>query len=548
MTNVTSEIMPLVMFPFDILELIASYLHIRTYKRLQICCKKLFQSLGSKSPLLQFHYFFTSIPSTKRIYNSAQDPSLHMRLFSANNTDFVGLCAAGCEKEAVRLLERFSLDDRKFNAYLPVCTRFSQTEAEDQDVELFDSFCSINGFNPSTLNHFYRKGLTSSLVKRMIAVAVIQNANPNHIFHSACYANDVETARLLVNVPGVDPAENECDTFGICCEEGFIEIVELFLQDPRVDPSKDDNYAIQGAAENGLLDILNILLQDPRVDPASLENYAIGAACENGHIAVVRRLLQDPRINPAADDNYAFCNTVGAQIPEETIIEVLEILVEDGRVDPLATDCEVIDRAVSHGQSLVLKYLIRLPGMVVRNAALATSAELGHVECLEFLLSLPYLNPNDPEHPAIVPACKKGQIRAVKMLLLDSRVDPSINHDYCLRIACHFKFADIVKMLLSHPSVDVTSRDNSAVKYFVRNRWEEIYQSIPKSKLKAFATSQDIFNKSLFDFTSYSDSDFSFDDLHSESSSSWESDFSSDSELDSDEDDEEDDSENEQFG
>jgi hypothetical protein len=162
-----------------------------------------------------------------------------MQLLSFNPKAFVLLCAVGAEREAIRILERFSLKDQQLNTYLEICVRFAQVEAEDKDVDRFDAFCLLHHIPRASLNHFYRKDLTAALVKRMIAVDCIKQADPNHIFHTACYSNDLPTARLLIAVDGVDPAENECDTFGICCEEGYAGIVELFLQDPRVDPSKD---------------------------------------------------------------------------------------------------------------------------------------------------------------------------------------------------------------------------------------------------------------------------------------------------------------------
>ena len=253
--------------------------------------------------------------------------------------------------------------------------------------------------------------------------------------------------------------------------------------------------------------------------------------------------MQDPRVNPADDDNYAFKNTIGSSIPEEKILQILQILLQDERVDPLSNDCEVVEKAVSHGQTLVLKFLADLPGMIITNAALTISAECGHSECVVFLLGLPQISPSDPEYPSpIIAACKKGHLDVVRLLLQDERCDPSVKDDYALRVACHFKHAEIVKVLLAHPLVDVTSRDNSAVKYMVKNRWQSIYNSIPRSKLKDFATHHDIFNKREFDFSSYADPEFATDDFGSSDNtgSDWESDYTTDSDDLSDDDDDDD--------
>jgi hypothetical protein len=246
-------------------------------------------------------------------------------------------------------------------------------------------------------------------------------------------------------------------------------------------------------------------------------------------------------VNPADDDNYAFKNTIGSSISEEKIVEILQILLADERVDPLSNECEAVEKAASHGQALVLKFLATIPGMIITSAALTVSAECGHVECVAYLLTLPQISPSDPEYPSpIIAACRKGHLDVVRKLLMDKRCDPSYRSDYALRVACHFKHAEIVKVLLAHPLVDVTSRNNSAVKYMVKNRWQLIYNSIPRSKLKEFATTKDIFNKKEFDFSSYSDPEFATDEFENseDTDSDWESDYSSDSDDSSDDDEE----------
>jgi hypothetical protein len=84
-------------------------------------------------------------------------------------------------------------------------------------------------------------------------------------------------------------------------------------------------------------------------------------------------------------------------------------------------------------------------------------------------------------------------------------------------------------LLLAHPDVDFSCKDYSAIKYMVKNRWLFIYNSIPRSKLADFAVHKDLFNRNVYNFSCYVDSDFSTDDSESDNSeNSWESDISSD--------------------
>ena len=76
-------------------------------------------------------------------------------------------------------------------------------------------------------------------------------------------------------------------------------------------------------------------------------------ASENGHIDVVRLLLADGRVNPAASDNYAI-----RLASENGRTDVVRLLLADGRVDPAAKDNYAIREASCYGHVDVVRLLL----------------------------------------------------------------------------------------------------------------------------------------------------------------------------------------------
>jgi hypothetical protein len=71
------------------------------------------------------------------------------------------------------------------------------------------------------------------------------------------------------------------------------------------------------------------------------------------------------------------------------------------------------------------------------------------------------MNGNDAIHAA----CSNSQVEIARMLLADSRVDPSSLCNMCICIASDRGFLDIVKMLLNDARVDPSSGDNYSIRF-----------------------------------------------------------------------------------
>lgn len=59
--------------------------------------------------------------------------------------------------------------------------------------------------------------------------------------------------------------------------------------------------------------------------------------------------------------------------------------------------------------------------------------------------------------------CRSGNTNAVKTLLKDDRVNPSINNNYAIKIACEYNHVKIVELLLDDDRVNPADNDNVAI-------------------------------------------------------------------------------------
>lgn len=166
-------------------------------------------------------------------------------------------------------------------------------------------------------------------------------------FDAAVEAGDVElvTRMLERGVALPEPSKNRA--FAWAAVNGHAGVVELLL--PRVDPVTVTN-AIQDAAKNGHAGVVALLLGDGRGDPTWGANHAIKRAAANGYTDVVALLLPFAD-NQALQDMFTRAVCRGAA-------DIVELLLEDGRADPAASDNWAIRTARKRGHADVVELLL----------------------------------------------------------------------------------------------------------------------------------------------------------------------------------------------
>eukprot|EP01117_Protostelium_nocturnum_P007144 TRINITY_DN2561_c0_g2_i1.p1 TRINITY_DN2561_c0_g2~~TRINITY_DN2561_c0_g2_i1.p1 ORF type:complete len:355 (-),score=128.26 TRINITY_DN2561_c0_g2_i1:78-1094(-) len=96
----------------------------------------------------------------------------------------------------------------------------------------------------------------------------------------------------------------------LAIERGKPEIVKALIESGRVDPSFNFNEPIRlsSFAKNGV-ETMRVLLTHPRVDPTA-NDIPLSNPCFDGNEEMVKLLLADPRINPSSADNRALRNAI----------------------------------------------------------------------------------------------------------------------------------------------------------------------------------------------------------------------------------------------
>lgn len=200
------------------------------------------------------------------------------------------------------------------------------------------------------------------------------------------------------------------------------------------------NEFFLAAAEHGDVNVIKKILAHSCVDANSI---AIDLAARAGHVEVVRLLLKDGRINPGADDNYAI-----RWAARRGHTEVVRLLLEDGRVDPTDVNDEAIRLAIQKGHVEIVKLLIEHGCDPDDSNSIATAAERGHTDMVKLLLH--YVSPRAIDIGTVV---ADGYTEIVRLLLDDEQFDPCVESNVALRTAIAYDHAEILEMLMADPRV-----------------------------------------------------------------------------------------------
>ena len=198
----------------------------------------------------------------------------------------------------------------------------------------------------------------------------------------------------------INPADNDNRAFIRACYLGHLEIVELLLAHPSVDPSDNNNMALDGVVKGCQTKIASLLLS--RIDPSVGHCRILSVACKT-NAEILTMLLNDPRIDPNAVHyfNSKKPTTGLLTVLEYGTTEAAEIFFKHPRVNVAIKEFEVV------------RILARL------------------------LKELYYDN-----YEALF-----------KLIILDPRIDPSIDNDYLLRSLCTTTYSDLLTLLLQDSRV-----------------------------------------------------------------------------------------------
>lgn len=180
------------------------------------------------------------------------------------------------------------------------------------------------------------------------------------------------------------------------------------------------------------------------------------------HIDVLRLLLADGRVDPSLDSNLAlsFACRHGRH-------RGLALLLQDGRVDPGLDNSHSILTAILGGDDECLRLLLtdaRADPAVNDNEALRQAYWRRDFRIFRLLLLDHRVDPTASDNELLREVSLRGQADILELLLANARFDPSANENFALRTAARFANVDCLALLLAHPSVDPAAHSNYAIR------------------------------------------------------------------------------------
>ena len=147
--------------------------------------------------------------------------------------------------------------------------------------------------------------------------------------------------------------------------------------------------------------------------------------------------------------------------------DLLDLLLQDPRVDPSVLDNFAIRRASAYGHLAVVDRLLRDPRIdpsADNNLAIRLASEKGHLAVVDRLLQDPRVDPSAWDSWAIRWASENGHLAVVDRLLQEPRVDPSADKNWAIRFASERGHLPVVERLLQDPRVDPSADSNYAIR------------------------------------------------------------------------------------
>lgn len=233
----------------------------------------------------------------------------------------------------------------------------------------------------------------------------------------ACSKGRSGIVKNLLADPSVDPSLNGSQALVIATSQFFpsIPLIEILLSDPRVDPSVNENAAFIFLAKKDGHPLFLALLADPRVDPAAKNNEAFVNAVSSGCLTNVRHLLSDPRVDPSAVYRKAFIYACNGHL------EMVEFMAGCFQFQQYVIE-GALRMAYTNYRFDVAEYLVNR--FCEADAALSQSAftmacENGDLKVVKKLIQNPKVDPSAERYKAYQDVYNRGRDEIANLLLTD---------------------------------------------------------------------------------------------------------------------------------
>ncbi|KAJ2998700.1 hypothetical protein HDV02_004145 [Globomyces sp. JEL0801] len=204
-------------------------------------------------------------------------------------------------------------------------------------------------------------------------------------------------------------------------------------------------------------------------------NEPICYATLNGHVECVRLLLGDSRLKKKNLSDTIWCASASGHE------ECLKVLLGCNLINPQGDFNENygLFMSVEKSKPECLKILLsdsRLDPSIEDNYLVRLASEKGDWQCLEILLQDSRVDPGVDSNISICVAAEKGYTKCLELLLKDGRVDPSTGTNYPIRSATYNRHVECVRLLMDDPRVNPTIFNNSLLTFAKESGIDQLYQ------------------------------------------------------------------------
>lgn len=246
----------------------------------------------------------------------------------------------------------------------------------------------------------------------------------------------------------------------------------------------EDSYgSLSMAVKHGSVNILHFLLSEGGIDPndvAVMDHYPpLTLAADNAQPEAVKLLLADPRVDPNNDEGDTTALVQACSVSrgnEARYVEVVHLLLQDGRADPTWNDSKVLSVVSYFGDYAEIVRLLLEDGRADpsdgNGEALILASTRGREKIVALLLADPRTVPWAQDGEALIGAVEEEEASVVKLLLKDGRVNPSTRDGAALVIAAQGGTdvsLDVLKLLLSDDRTYAAINNNAALKAAIEN-------------------------------------------------------------------------------
>ena len=116
---------------------------------------------------------------------------------------------------------------------------------------------------------------------------------------------------------------------------------------------------------------------------------------------------------------------------EENNLELVNSLLQEGRIDPEDNRNEALRIAAKYGYVDIVKLLFKVGVKAIYsdNCAIRIASFYGNITLVEFLLKEPKVDPTDCVNESLSYAYKNGYIEIVELLWNDQRIKNTLKND-----------------------------------------------------------------------------------------------------------------------